>query len=178
MPVLRPVRSAPPAAARLAAILRRIAGGGLADPPVDVELWDGSVLPAGAPGGSAGRILLDEPNQLGLSRAYVAGELGFDGDLSALLAERVRFASVRPSARDLALATAAAVLTAGPDVLRRPPVPTASRASSPSPLAIGRSSSATSSPTGSCRPSPTSSAPSRPRASRPATSSRSASTTR
>jgi len=132
MPVLRPVRSALPAAARLAAILRRMAGGGLAGLPVDVELWDGSVLPAGAPGGSAGRLrvsrralayLLDEPNQLGLSRAYVAGELGFDGDLSALLAERARFASVRPSARDLALATATAVLTAGPDVLRRPPVP-------------------------------------------------------
>ena len=56
MPVLRPVRSAPPAAARLAAILRRIGGGGLAGLPVDVELWDGSVLPAGAPGGSAGRL--------------------------------------------------------------------------------------------------------------------------
>ena len=53
----------------------------------------------------------------------MAGELGFDGDLSALLAERVRFASFHPSARDLALATATAVLTAGPDVLRRPPVP-------------------------------------------------------
>ena len=75
MPVLRPVRSAPAAAAaRLAAILRRIAGGGLADLPVDVELWDGSVLPAAAPDGSAGRIrvgrralahLLDEPNHSG-----------------------------------------------------------------------------------------------------------------
>ena len=148
MPVLRPVRSAPPAASRLAAILRRIAGGGLADLPVDVELWDGSVLPAGAPGGSAGRIrvgrralayLLDEPNQLGLSRAYVAGELGFDGDLSALLAERARFASVRPSARDLALATAAAVLTAGPDVLA-PPARARERgpAARPPPLAGAR----------------------------------------
>jgi cyclopropane-fatty-acyl-phospholipid synthase len=132
MPVLRSRRPAPPAAARLAALLRRIDDGRLASLPFDVELWDGSVLPAGASAGSAGRLrvgrralsyLVGEPNQLGLARAYVAGDLGFDGDLSALLAQRGRFASVRPSARDRARAAAAAVLAAGPDVLRRPPVP-------------------------------------------------------
>ena len=62
MPVLRPVRSGPPAAARLAAILRRIAGGGLADLPVDVELWTGRCCrlgrragPPGASGSAAAR---------------------------------------------------------------------------------------------------------------------------
>jgi cyclopropane fatty-acyl-phospholipid synthase-like methyltransferase len=132
MPVLRSRPPAPPAAARLAAVLRLIDDGRLADLPFDVELWDGSVLPAGASAGSAGRLrvgrgalsyLVDEPNQLGLTRAYVAGDLGFDGDLSALLAQRGRFASVRPSARDRARAVAAAVLAAGPGVLRRPRVP-------------------------------------------------------
>src|SRR4029079_15980162 len=144
MPVLRPVRSAPPAAARLAAILRRIAGGGLADLPVDVELWDGSVLAAGAPGGAVGRLgvgrgalayLLDEPNQLGLSRAYVSGELAFDGDLSALLAERARFASVRPSAPDRAPVGASLRVTCPRGVTPRgpgrPPPPAGARERGP-----------------------------------------------
>jgi cyclopropane-fatty-acyl-phospholipid synthase len=134
MPPARLTPPRPPAAALLAAILRRIAGGRLSDLPFDVELWDGSVLPASAPDGAAsiGRLrvgrralghLVREPNQLGLTRAYASGDLAFDGDLSAILAERARFRSVRPSTRDLALGAAALLLAAGPGALRSPPVP-------------------------------------------------------
>jgi cyclopropane-fatty-acyl-phospholipid synthase len=133
MPVLPSTRSTPSAAARLGGVLGRIAGGRLAELPFDVELWDGSVLEAPHPeNGAGGRLhvarralgyLVAEPNQLGLTRAYVSGALDYDGDLSALLAERGRFASVHASARDIARATTAAVLAAGPRALRRQAVP-------------------------------------------------------
>ena len=126
--------SRPAAATVLASVLRRIGGGRVAELPFDVELWDGSRLPARpsnrAP--SLGRLRVDrraighlvrEPNQLGLTRAFVAGDLAFDGDLEALLAERVRFRSLRPTKRDVARAVARAVAAGGAGVIRRPPVP-------------------------------------------------------
>ena len=76
-------------------VLRPIVGGLLGDPlPVRIELWDGSSL--GPSDGGAGtlrvhspdaiRRLLWSPNQLGLGRAYVAGELDADGDIFELVA--------------------------------------------------------------------------------------------
>ena len=124
----------PAAATVLASVLRRLDGGRIAELPFDVELWDGSRLPARpsdrAP--SVGRLRVDrraighlvrEPNQLGLTRAFVAGDLAFDGDLEALLAERARFRSLRPTKRDLARMVARAVAAGGAGVVRRPPVP-------------------------------------------------------
>ncbi len=76
-------------------VLRPVVAGLLGDPPpVRIELWDGSSL--GPPDGGAGtlrvhspaaiRRLLWSPNQLGLGRAYVAGELDADGDIFELVA--------------------------------------------------------------------------------------------
>jgi cyclopropane-fatty-acyl-phospholipid synthase len=115
-------------------VLRRVAGGRLARLPFDVALWDGSTLRASGEDGAASlgvlRVtrpavghLLREPNQLGLSRAFVSGDLAFDGDLEALLAQRARFRGVRPSARDLALAALAAVVAGRGEVIRAPRVP-------------------------------------------------------
>ena len=68
-------------------------------PAVRFVFWDGTGCgPAEAPGAvrvvspGAIRRLLWAPGQLGLGRAYVAGELDFEGDLSALL-ERLRDAA-------------------------------------------------------------------------------------
>jgi cyclopropane-fatty-acyl-phospholipid synthase len=81
--------------AAAADVLRPIVAALLGDPPpVRIELWDGSAL--GPPDGGAGtlrvhspdaiRRLLWSPNQLGLGRAYVAGELDADGDIFELVA--------------------------------------------------------------------------------------------
>jgi cyclopropane-fatty-acyl-phospholipid synthase len=120
------------AASRLSGtILDRVAGGELARLPFALAFWDGSVRPAAdAPSLGVVRVrrtaigrLLREPNQLGLVRAFVAGDLDFDGDLEALLALRARFRGLRPSASDRALTLLAALLLGGPDAVRRPPVP-------------------------------------------------------
>jgi cyclopropane-fatty-acyl-phospholipid synthase len=66
------------------------------DAPVRIEFWDGSNLGprAGDPGSrgtlrvlspDAVRRILWSPNELGLARAYVAGELAADGDVFAIL---------------------------------------------------------------------------------------------
>jgi cyclopropane-fatty-acyl-phospholipid synthase len=123
----------PYAAHILAPALRRAAGGRLyAALPVDLELWDGSRIPAAPAARPAGVVrvppgavaqLLRRPDQLGLVRAYVTGELEFDGDLEALLARRTCFDGVRLSARDVAEAVVAAVRALGLGALRRPPRP-------------------------------------------------------
>jgi cyclopropane-fatty-acyl-phospholipid synthase len=122
------------AASRLSgAILARVGDRRLARLPFALAFWDGSVRPA-ADGPSLGVVrvrrtavghLLREPNQLGLVRAFVAGDLDFDGDLEALLAQRGRFRGLRPSASDRALALALALLLGGRDAVRRPEVPAA-----------------------------------------------------
>jgi cyclopropane-fatty-acyl-phospholipid synthase len=121
------------AARIIAAVLRRVAAGRLAELPFDLELWDGSRLPSGAaaPIGVV-RVrrraighLLHEPNQLGLVRAFVAGDLDLDGDIEDLIAQRARFGGVQASGRDLALGLAAALLLGGRDALRPPRVPAA-----------------------------------------------------
>lgn len=80
------------AAARLARVLHTVLG---PDLPVTVHAWDGSR--AGSPGVGetvtftvhsprAARYLLAAPNQLGLARAYISGELTIEGDLEQALA--------------------------------------------------------------------------------------------
>ena len=71
-------------AGRLAAVVRDVLG----DLPVRIRAWDGSESgPADAPvvvlrSRTALRRLLWNPDELGLARAYVAGELNLDGDLA------------------------------------------------------------------------------------------------
>ena len=79
----------------LAPLLRALLGG---VPPVRIEFWDGSVIESDGPPGGGGppgtlrvnspdaiRRLLWMPNQLGLGRAYVAGDLDADGDFIAMV---------------------------------------------------------------------------------------------
>jgi cyclopropane-fatty-acyl-phospholipid synthase len=71
-------------AGRLAAVLGDVLG----DVPVRIRAWDGSEAgPAGAPvvvlrSRTALRRLLWDPDELGLARAYVAGEIDVEGDLA------------------------------------------------------------------------------------------------
>jgi cyclopropane-fatty-acyl-phospholipid synthase len=86
-------------------LVRRLLG---ADPPIRMECWDGSFL--GPPSSDATivinspnafRRLLYAPNELGLGRAYVAGEIDIEGDMFAalqlrdLVAERDHRARIR-----------------------------------------------------------------------------------
>jgi cyclopropane-fatty-acyl-phospholipid synthase len=80
-----------PAADVLAPVVRGVLGD---PPPVRLELWDGSAI--GPPDGGAGtlrvhspgaiRRLLWSPNELGLGRAYVVGEVDADGDIFEIIA--------------------------------------------------------------------------------------------
>ncbi|MBO2446949.1 class I SAM-dependent methyltransferase [Actinomadura barringtoniae] len=80
-------------ASRLAPLLGKILldDGDPADLPIQVRAWDGSsVGPAGAPAfvirhRRALRRLLWKPGEMGLVRAYVAGELDIEGDVFAAL---------------------------------------------------------------------------------------------
>ena len=103
----------------LAPLVRRLLGD---PPPVRLELWDGSSL--GASTGGVGtlrmhspaaiRRLLWSPNELGLARAYVAGELDADGDLPTIIAAlRGRLAQDRTDVVRLAVAAAVAASRLG-----------------------------------------------------------------
>src|SRR2546423_9932074 len=77
------------AAHALAPLIRRLAGDPL---PIRVVFWDGSGMgPAEAAATVRFRTpqalqrLLTAPGELGLGRAYVAGEIDLEGDLSAVL---------------------------------------------------------------------------------------------
>ena len=87
-------RTAPPAAEVLRDLISGLLGGA---PPVRIRCWDGSELgPADSEvtilvrSPDALRRLLWAPNELGLGRAHVAGELDIDGDVYALLQLRER----------------------------------------------------------------------------------------
>jgi cyclopropane-fatty-acyl-phospholipid synthase len=67
--------------------------------------------------------LLHEPNQLGLTRAFVAGDLRFDGPLADALALRNRFGGVRLTPRELARCATLAVRLGGLEAPRPPRVP-------------------------------------------------------
>jgi cyclopropane-fatty-acyl-phospholipid synthase len=87
----RSSRHAAPAAEVLEPVIRGLVGDHL---PVRLVLWDGSSV--GPPDGGAGtlrvhtpdaiRRILYSPNELGLGRAYVAGEIDVDGDLYEIVA--------------------------------------------------------------------------------------------
>src|SRR3954454_5453752 len=75
--------------------LRHELGSALPERPFELHFWDGSALPATAANGGAPPVFsarspraaahaLMAPGQLGLSRAYVSGELEVD-DLDAVL---------------------------------------------------------------------------------------------
>jgi cyclopropane-fatty-acyl-phospholipid synthase len=89
-------------AAGLARVVETLLGGDL---PIAVVCYDGSRAgPADAPAtltvrsADALRRILTAPGELGLGRAYVAGDLDVEGDIYAALALRERFGSVRLSA--------------------------------------------------------------------------------
>ncbi|MFI0351502.1 class I SAM-dependent methyltransferase [Actinomadura sp. 9N407] len=98
-------------ASRLAPLLTKIMLGeerdvqaAAAELPIRVRAWDGSVVgPAGAPEfvlrhRRALRRLLWKPGEMGLARAYVAGELDIEGDVFAALGavQRVMRSGDRP----------------------------------------------------------------------------------
>ena len=115
----------------LDALSARIDGGF----PYRLRLWDGSEL---VPGGSSGdppvtlvvnspRALahaVREPNQLGLGRAWVAGDLDLEGDLDLALKLGEALRGVRIGWRER-LAALRAAWRAGALPLRPPPVPAA-----------------------------------------------------
>ncbi len=113
--------------------LRGVAGGRLAAFPVAVRFWDGSVMPACAGAVGAPTVLvrnrralselLHEPNEIGLTRAWVQRDLDVEGDLEAVVALREQYAGLRLATRERARLAMAALLMAGPSVLRRPPAP-------------------------------------------------------
>jgi cyclopropane-fatty-acyl-phospholipid synthase len=103
---------------------------GLADLPVTLRFWDGSVLEGGDPvvevrSPEAIAHLIHAPNQIGLARGWVTGALDVasDADLEAIIRLRGGFNGVTLGARDRATLLAAALRFAGPSVLKRPPVP-------------------------------------------------------
>ncbi|WP_259316215.1 SAM-dependent methyltransferase [Capillimicrobium parvum] len=120
------------AAQQVRRALAAVAGGRFAALPFPLVFWDGSVLPAAAGPADAPAIhverealgqLLHEPNQLGLTRAFVTGQLRFDGELREALALRNRFGGASLSPRELAAVGALALHLAGVDALRPPRVP-------------------------------------------------------
>jgi cyclopropane-fatty-acyl-phospholipid synthase len=119
-------------------VLPELAGGRLALLPVAVRFWDGSGLDATGPGAEddgahtpvvvlghrrAISHLLYKPGQLGLARAWVDGSIWVEGDLERLLALRHELDEVVLTRRDRLRFVLEAVKTAGPGVLRRPPIP-------------------------------------------------------
>ena len=112
--------------------LDSIAGGALRARQFGVRFWDGSEL---SPRGGGPTIIVSEPaalahvarepNQLGLGRAWVSGMLDIDGDLDAVLALRHEFEGLRVSRGDRLRAALLALRVVGPQLLRRPPLPSA-----------------------------------------------------
>ena len=115
--------------APLASRLERRLPGGL---PFAVRFWDGSELRPERGEGSGDTLLVRDsralayiataPNQLGLGRAWVAGDLDLDGDLERALRAGERFRELRLGVGDK-LASLAAAVRAGALRLRRPAPP-------------------------------------------------------
>jgi cyclopropane-fatty-acyl-phospholipid synthase len=113
--------------------LDRVAGGRLRALPVTVRFWDGSTLVAEGAGASAPvvsltgpqalRYLVHEPNQVGLARAWVTGAVDVEGDLEDVLRSRHRFDEVSLSPMDRIRLACASLRTAGPSLMRHPPIP-------------------------------------------------------
>lgn len=125
-------RSSRSAAAELAPLIRildsRLDDGFL----FDLRLWDGSELNCGRDDSvtivvrspRALAHVVREPNQLGLGRAWVSGEIEVEGDLEVALRLGERFRGMQIGLRDRALALRAA-WRLGALRLSRPPVPAA-----------------------------------------------------
>jgi cyclopropane-fatty-acyl-phospholipid synthase len=116
-PTAPPVAEAQPTtvAALVGPLLEQLFNGGA---PVRFVFWDGSST---GPNGSGGRVvwhsataltrMLWSPNELGMARAFVTGEVDIDGDLFSVLKALGQRANVaaRPNPRALTSAFAAAV---------------------------------------------------------------------
>lgn len=109
------------AAARLARVLHTVLG---PDLPVTVHAWDGSH--AGTPrtgqavtvtvrSPRAARYILAAPNELGLARAYITGELTIEGDLEQALA--YLFEAINPTHSDTRSLTPRRLLSTAPRTL-------------------------------------------------------------
>lgn len=131
--------------------LAELSDGQLAELPVAVRFWDGSLLAPSQPDHMPVVVardrralahLLREPSQLGLARAWVDGSLTVQGDLDDVLHTRGKFAEVSFSVRDRIRLLLAAVRAAGPMVLRRPPIPTIEASVSGRRRSLGRDRSA------------------------------------
>lgn len=117
-----------PVAEIVAPIIRRLGldhGDGL---PFAIRFWDGSEIPASGSGTLVIRSrralehVLREPNELGLARAWVAGDLDIAGGVENTLAAAEHLRDLRLGLRDR-LALAAAAVRLGALRLRRPPIP-------------------------------------------------------
>ncbi|HEU5267818.1 MAG TPA: cyclopropane-fatty-acyl-phospholipid synthase family protein [Jatrophihabitans sp.] len=124
----------PSVADRLATLLHATLGIEL---PVRLRAWDGSETgPAGAPAvvvrsRRALRRLLWAPNELGLARAYVTGDIDVDGDLGDGLRRVWQLARTRPATTvrvGLRARLGAVVTAARLGALGRPPAPPAGEA--------------------------------------------------
>ena len=110
-------------------VLGRVAHGQLLNFPATVHFWDGSEL-TGVSGGPEITVrpgalawLIHEPNQIGLVRAYVSGDIQTDEKaLDRLLASRALAENVHLSALDRIRALRLSVQLGGASVLR-PPAP-------------------------------------------------------
>jgi cyclopropane-fatty-acyl-phospholipid synthase len=127
--IARAMTSSHSIAATVGSLVARIAHGRLARLPVTVRFWDGSVL-SGPPGSPVVIVrqraiawLVHEPNQLGLVRAYVSGDLAMEGDMDDILALRVPLRGVRLSVRERALALAVVLRLGGRGIVRAPEPP-------------------------------------------------------
>ncbi len=103
-------------------------------PPFRVELWDGTAVgPAAAPATirirspRAIRRLLTAPGELGLGRAYVAGEIDLEGELEAVLSIGDRRPDLRFGGREMAAVLRTVGATRAFLPLRLPPPPEEAR---------------------------------------------------
>jgi cyclopropane-fatty-acyl-phospholipid synthase len=105
-----------PVAPRLAALLERVSGVGAGELPVRLRAWDGSEAgPAGGPvlvlrSRRALRRLLWRPDELGLARAYVTGDVDVAGDLDDGLRRVWSFARAHEGRADLGVGDRLAAL--------------------------------------------------------------------
>lgn len=112
-------------------VIDQIADGALRRRPLAVRFWDGSTLPATGElaepptlvlrSKRALAYMLRAPGELGLGRAWVAGELDLEGDLERVLGWRESLRTASLSIADRARVLLVGWRLAGMEALRRPP---------------------------------------------------------